>query len=261
MYGKARKFVKRGAKAMRKRYTAKPGGRKATGGVRVAKMAKDILYLKSVLNPEKKRLGISVSNQAIGQCNGNTDGAYVSDVTPIVSVGSGSYQRTGASIKLHSSIWHFQFTQGVGTIAKVRGIIEIYEVVGDPYTGFAFFNERFDTNPFTGVRDMNCQLNPDNFMKVRCLATRKFQVESDATSGVKLLTDIKIPMKYNKGQGKHIRYDGSSDNIANGQMYIVIRTDRGNISSTTVSTLNVPDVNINTGLLMQWNRTDYYYDN
>jgi len=107
---------------------------------------------------------------------------------------------------------------------------------------------------------MNCQMNPDNYMKSRCIARRTFSVQTDSLGSEKLVTDVKIPIKYNKGQGKHIRYDKNSTTVvANGQMYLVIRTDRGNIGA--ISTLNVPDVNVNTGLLFQYNRTDFYYDN
>lgn len=256
-----RNAIKRAGKAIKKRYTAKAGGRKSTGGYRVGKMAKDILYLKSVLNPEKKRYEDLVTNQPIGQVNGNFDGLYLRDVTPTPNVGGGYSERNGASIKLHSSIYHFQFSQQPSCVAKMKGIIEIYHVLGDPYTSFNFSNERFDPNPFTTVRDYNCQINPDNFMKAKCVARRRFTMLSDGALGTeKLVTDIKIPIKYNKGQGHHVRYDkNSTSTIANGQLYLVIRTDRGNFG--VVSTLNVPDTTINTGLLMQMNRVDYYYDN
>lgn len=254
-------MYKRVKKAVKKRYVAKSGGRKATGGLRVAKMAKDILYLKSVLNPEKKRDSYKIENRTVGQVNGPDDGAYLFDCTPVIYQGVTSTQRNGASVKLHSSMYHFQFTQSVGTIADVRGVIEMWEIKGEPYTGFTWFNEHWEPNPFTGVRDINSQTNPDNFMKGKCIARKYFTVKADQTSGVKTLRDVKMPILYNKGQGKHIRYNKDTNTIEHGQIYIVIRTDRGNISSSTVSVLNVPDVNINTGLLMQFNAVNYYYDN
>lgn len=259
MYGKARKFVKRGAKALRKRYTAKPGGRKATGGVRVAKMAKDILYLKSVLNPEKKRYSTSVIETPVGQVNGNADGAHFSECTPYVSQGITASTRNGASIKLHSSVWHFQMTQQASATNRQKGIIEIWEMPGEPYGGFTWFNEHFTPNPFTGVRDYNCQIDPDNFMKGKCIARRRFQTPADQLNTEKGIVDVKLPIKYNKGQGKHIRYNGDNNTLAFGQMYLVVRMDRGNIGA--ISTLTVPDVAVNTGITMSWNRIDYYYDN
>lgn len=254
-----RKMFSKAKGAIKKRYTAKRGGRKFTGGVRVQKMAKDIMYLKSVLNPEKKRYVVGAIDQLVGQVNGNSDGGYYADVTPTPAQGITAFTRNGASIKLHSSIWHFQFVQQVGVVAKIRGVIEVWAMDGDSYTGFTFRDEHFDPNPFTGVRDFNCQINPDNYMKGKCIARRNFSIASDQTSSEKLVTDMKIPIKYNKGQGKHIRFAGDGSTIQFGQLYLIIRTDRGNIGA--VSTLGVPDVNINTGLNMSWNRVDYFYDN
>lgn len=256
-----RKLFKKAKKAVKKRYTAKSGGRKYTGGARVGKMAKDIMYLKSVLNPEKKRDSYRIENTAVGQCNGNLDGAYFFDCTPVISQGITSNTRNGASVKLHSSMYHFQFTQSVGTIADIRGVIEMWKITGEPYSGFTWFNEHWEANPFTGVRDINSQTNPDNFMKGKCIARKYFSVKADQTAGVKTLSDVKMPILYNKGQGHHLRYNKDTNTIENGQTYLVIRTDRGNISGSSVSTLNVPDVNINTGLLMQFNAVNYYYDN
>lgn len=251
-------------KAVKKRYVAKSGGRKSTGGMRVGKMAKDIMYLKSVLNPEKKRTETSLTNSLLGQVNANLDGFHLSDITPIPPVGTGYSDRNGASIKLHSSMWHFQFKQQSAATCKIRGIIEIWEVKGDPYpaASFEFTTERFIANPFTTVRDMNCQQDPDNYMKARCIARRNFSVQTDSLGNEALTTDVKIPILYNKGQGKHIRFEKNSPTVlANGQMYLVIRVDRGNYNTTTPSTLTVPDLAPNTGLTFGYNCTNYYYDN
>lgn len=254
-----RKALKYARKSLKKRYTAKPGGRKYTGGMRVGKLAKDVMYLKSVLNPEKKRFVAWEPNLLVGQVNGNDDGRFIRDCTPIIPQGVTADTRNGASVKLHSSMWHFQFAQQSNAICRIRGVLEIWEVKGDPYTGTSFSDEKWVPNPFTTVRDMNCQPDPDNFMKSRCIARRYFSTQTDSLGNEKLITDVKIPIKYNKGQGKHIRYEKNTNNVANGQMYLVIRLDRGNFGP--VSTLNVPDVNTNTGLLFQYNRVDYYYDN
>jgi len=266
LYKKAAAMGRRAAQAIKKRYTAKPGGRKSTGGVRVAKMAKDIMYLKSVLNPEKKRKETQKSGPTItlGQVNGNSDGAYYEDITPIITQGIGSDQRNGAGLKLHSSMWHFQFVQMPAASGRIRGVIEIWEVNGDPYPAASteWFDEHYQLNPFSGVRDLNCMTNPDHFMKGKCIARRNFSVAADQVTGEKMVTDLKIPIKYNKGQGKHIRYQKETDTVANGQMYLLIRLDRGNRSTAVVSTLSgVPDPAVNTGIYMNYNKMDYFYDN
>jgi hypothetical protein len=259
IYRKVRKAIRKAGQ----RYKAKAGGRQSTGGVRVMKMAKDILYLKSVLNPEKKRFTGGASDIAIGQVNGNTDGGYFADTTPTPAQGITYDTRNGASIKLHSSMYHFQFTQQVGVVADLKLIVEFFVITGEPYTGFTFRNERFLPNPFIAggdIRDYNTLTNPDNYQKGKCIARRYITIKQDATGSVKNLTDLKIPILHNKGQGHHIRFNKDTQTIESGQMYLMIRADRGNIGA--VSTLSgIPDVNINTGVNMAINVVHYFYDN
>jgi len=276
MYKKAKALGRKAVKAVKKRYMAKPGGRKSTGGVRVAKMARDIMYLKSVLNPEKKRFELNTNTvNLVGQLNAITgsvsDGRYFIDATPTPTQGVTYNTRNGASIKLHSSMWHFQFSQEVSTVADVRLCIELFSIKGETYTGFNFFNERYSANPFirnsisglsADIRDINSQLNPDNFMKGQLVARRWVTIKADTVSSVKNTVDLKMPIKYNKGQGHHIRFDKDTQTVESGQLYLVIRADRGNIGSVAASNLTgVPDVGPNTGIQMVWNRVDYFYDN
>jgi hypothetical protein len=263
VFKRTNRLYKKGKRALKKRYVAKAGGRKATGGLRVMKMAKDIMYLKSVLNPEKKRFIGGAHDIAIGQVNGNTDGGYFADTTPTPAQGVTYDTRNGASIKLHSSMYHFQFTQQVGVVADLKLILEFYMITGEPYTGFTFRNERFLPNPFiTGadIRDYNTQINPDNYQKGKCIARRYLTIKQDATGSVKNLTDLKIPILHNKGQGHHIRFNKDTQTVEHGQIFLMIRADRGNIGA--VSTLSgIPDVNINTGVNMAINVCHYFYDN
>lgn len=272
IYRNIRKAVRKTGQAVKRRYGAKAGGRKSTGGVRVMKMAKDIMYLKSVLNPEKKRTEESNINIdpfgeiPLGQVNANNDGAFVRDITPFLTSGTGYNQRNGASVKLHSSIWNMQFNQQANTINTIRGILEIWAITDDPYSNVETFRrEKYQLNPFvtpsgSAPRDLHCQYNPDNYMKGRCIAKRRFSVVADQLTGQKSLTNLKIPIKYNKGQGHHLRWDKDSTTLLNGQLIMVIRCDRGNMG--TISTLTgVQDVATLTGLTFQYSVQHYYYDN
>lgn len=252
-----KKVFNKTRKVAKKRYTNKKGGMKYN------KMAKDIMYLKSVLNPEKKRIINYVADPVkIGQVNGNNDGGYVEDITPVISQGVTFGTRNGASVKLHSTIWNFQFKQQVGVVADIKLIIEIWAIEKEPYSGFTFRNDHWDGNYFIAgadIRDYNCQVNPDNYNKGKCIARRKITIKEDSVGSQSNLTHLKIPIIYNKGQGRHIRYNKDTNTVEQGQMYLIIRADRGNIGA--VSTLTVPDVSINTGVDMQYNRVDYFYDN
>jgi len=275
IYRKFNRLARKAGKAIKKRYVAKPGGRKATGGYRVGKMAKDIMYLKSVLNPEKKRYeNATTTPNLVGQVNGvsgsYTEGRYLFDCTPIPLQGVTYNTRNGASIKLHSTMWHFQFVQEASCVSDVKLCVEIFQIMGEPYTGFTFFNERYLENPFIidgvsgakTIRDLNSQINPDNFMKGKCIAKRIVRIRADQTTGAKMITDLKLPIKYNRGQGHHVRYKKDSIDVESGQLYIVIRADRGNIGTVAISNLSgVPDVAPNTGISMLGNKVDYFYDN
>lgn len=278
MYKKAKALGRKAVQAVKKRYQAKPGGRKSTGGVRVAKMAKDIMYLKSVLNPEKKRIEYkgftqnpetpTINSLQVGQINGNGDGGFFEDITPLIAQGVTASTRNGASVKLHSSIWHFQFVQQSATLCKTKLMVEIWAIEKEPYapSTFTWRNEHWLPNPFiTGggdVRDYNTQVNPDNYMKGRCIARRRIVIPTDSLGNEKLVTDLKIPINYNKGKGRHIRYAKDTNVVEHGQMYLVIRADRGNLSNVNNSTLvGVPDLVVNTGVNFNYNVMHYYYDN
>lgn len=272
IYKKVKAVGRKAVRAVKKRYMAKPGGRKSTGGVRVAKMAKDIMYLKSVLNPEKKRYPLAQTTPVpFGQVNGNNDGAYIIDATPYISQGVTNFTRNGSGLKLHSTIWQFQVSQQPNAISDIRFIVELWAIDGDPYSNLETFRrEKYLPNAFvtpsgSAPRDYNCQMDPDNFMKGKCIARRKYTVKADALTSAKSLVDFKLPILYNKGQGRHIRYDSNTDTLAHGQLCLVMRADRGNMSTPAgpgVSTLTgIQDVGTETGLYVMWNKTDYYYDN
>lgn len=264
--------LKKGYKQIKKRYTAKKGGRKASGGVRVGKLVKDMLWVKSVLNPEKKRIEYSYKG-TVGQLDPvatNQRGWLVADITPTPNEGVGYMQRTGASIKLHSSYWHFQFIQMSDCVSTVKGEIYIVKIVGASYASGTlisqFANNMFQTNPFingAAVADYNSSLNPDYFGTYRIIKRKRFIVKSDNTTSEKQLTDVRIPLKYNRGQGHHIRFDKDTNNLMDGQLMMVIVLDRGNNNTTigAVGFSGVADAGTNTGLYIAYNRQDYYYDN
>lgn len=262
-------------KAAKKRYVAKSGGRKSTGGIRVGKLAKDVMYLKSVLNPEKKRTEESVIATdpfgaiPLGQINGNNDGALVRDCTPYLTVGPSYNQRTGASVKLHSTVWNFQITQQENCVNTINCIFEVWQLDEQVYSNLETFRRaKYQFNPFVlvsgvpAIRDSNSQMNPDNFSIGRCIARRRIRVLGDNISTQKNVVNFKMPILYNKGKGHHLRWDKDTTTLTTGQLCLIIRCDRGNMSSgAATSVTGVPDTGALTGLTVQYSKQDYYYDN
>jgi len=269
IYRKARKLVRKVGQAVKKRYVSKRGAPK------VNRMAKDIMYLKSVLNPEKKRIDTAPDPGLtyIGQVNGNGGGHLLVDATPIIPQGITTSTRNGASIKLHSTNWEFQIQQQAHLNSTMKFIIEVYVYNGQSLSNVGlsannFTENYFQQNPFiTGVVtspviDTFSSVNPDFFKIARCIRRVRKTLAPDQFSGQFNVLSFRMGIKYNKGQGMHIRYDKDNNTVTENQMFLVVRADRGNMSEGATSSLSgIPDTAVATAARLRWARTDYYYDN
>lgn len=254
------KTYRKGRKVVKKRYIKK-------GNLNTKQLVKDVMYLKSVLNPEKKRYLINyTSDLAVGQVNVNAAGLYVTDITPIPAVGTGYNNRNGASIKLHSTHFAFMMKQQSSTLNKVKVRIEIWLIKGNPYASAASFPaDHYLANSFiTGasIVDYNSDPDPDDFNKARLIRTFHTAVPNDQVTQTQIKL-FKGGIKYNNGQGHHVRFDLNTTTIEQGQLIMIIFADNGNVDSTNASTLGggVPITSANTGITMNYNITHYYYDN
>ena len=259
-------------KGLKHRYTTGSNSR-----MDFAQIAKDVMYLKSVVNSEKKRFHITYTPTAgqpgvsVGQLNGaSASGYFALDVTPNPAQGTTLSTRNGASIKLASSYVKFQVSHQSATVAPINMKIQFWLVKGTPVVAATALEEMYNRNTFilnaaattTPVVDYNSDLDPDFFGKYKLLKTVKRKISPDQFSGQAMIVSMQVPMKYNRGQGHHIRYDDNSTTVANGQMIMTVLCDCGNISSATASTnLGVPVTAVSTGLYMNYDILHYFYDN
>lgn len=260
-YNKVKKFAK-------KRYVNKKG-------IKLVQVAKDVMMLKNVLNPEKKRLNTFVNYRPAAQVynssNGMNTAGSIIDITPVLPVGTGYSDRNGASVKLHSTHMRFQFLQQFDTNNAIRVKIVIIQVKGSPITtGLqAYCESILQPNPFVqsstaGVvcTDYFSQFNPDKFSTFNIIAQKKFTVLNDAISAQNMTKDVSIGIKYNRGKGTHLRWDKNSSTLTNGQLIMMVLCDRGNCGSAVGTNWSGNLDNIaDSGLLFQYNKMDYYYDN
>lgn len=257
----ARKFLKN---KIWKPYSQKKGGR---GRANRMKLYNEVQQLKKAINAEKKRIDdTATSNTAIGQVITNAPGYYVNDITPIPSTGSGYSQRSGSSIKLSASHFIFQLTSQSALVSPMKVVIELYLIKGTPYgSPVDFVNAAFEATPFVGgasIIDYNSQYDPDKFGTYQKLISKKIFFNPVNYSGQKLIRTIHFGIKYNKGQGHHIRYSDDTTTIINGQLLLLIRSDSGNAHSSTPSSLTgIPVTAVNTGFTINWDINHYYYDN
>lgn len=269
----ARKFVKRARKglvrragtAVKKRYTSK------SGGARYGRMVKDVARVVSMVNAEKKYVSYPVASFAVGQLANNSSGARQFDVTPLMSQGTDVSSRNGNSIKICSSFFQFQVNQQSSTITTgIRLRVELWLVKGIPLGAFAStgssapLTDLYEPSVFSGVIDMTSTRQPDHFQDYRLIASRNCYVPGDQVAGGDIQAKtFTMPIKWNRGKGHHIRYNGTSNSsadIGNGQIIMCFRADIGN-RDTTASTKDVPLTAASSGLIVKMGYKHWFYDN
>lgn len=234
-------------------------------GIKFAQVAKDVMMIKSLINVEKKRVvtNSTAGTNMIGQCDNTSSGHYLLDCTPAPAQGLGYNQRTGNSIKWTSSHYDIQVVQQSATAAPIKLKYYFVKVVGLPYSTISGATAKFlNSNPFvTGgtIYDYNSARNPDYFKDFVVLKSGEIKIDPDPQSSITMIKSFKIGFKLNN---HHVKWSLDTSTVSQGQVFLLIVADNGNISSTTVSTLGgVPVTAINTGVTFNYIRTDYFVDN
>lgn len=269
---KIKRYVKKGAKnawKAVKKYTGDRYGRgwKQISTKGIPQMIKDINQLKAVINSEKLRYTIASSSTTpnnVAQINGNSAGHHTFDVTPQPTQGDGYNNRTGASIKIHSSNFQFLFTEQTNTMSDLRLKIVLFEVKGNSTTAATAVSEMFLANPFTGIIDYSSARNPDYFKDYRVLKTKfvKIPMNPASMTGQFAVKPIRFGMKY---KNRHVRWDKNTSVITSGQMFCVIFCDVGNFGAAPTiapyTSATIPIQSTLTGAQLMYNIDHYYYDN
>jgi len=233
------------------------------GRLSSTRLAKDVAYLKHIINSEKFRLETKIDNQVVAQCNVNASGHYLIDVTPIPSQGDGYNNRQGNSMKWVSSHYSFFFQKQSALSGNIRGTIEFIQVIGEPFTNPSNILGRFiEPNRWVDggtIYDVASDRKPEYFKNFRVIRKINFGFKASDFVGQQLQKVINTGFTL---KNHHVKFNNNSNTISSGQILMLIRTDTGNCSTTSNSTLdNVSNLAQNTGLFMSHNRIDYYYDN
>lgn len=249
-----RKYAKKGLKMVKRRYVGK------SGKFRLGKLVKDVQMIKSVVNVEKKRYTAQYTYDFLGQVNGAGGGAYITDLTPLIAQGTGSSQRTGNSVKMTGMYLQGQIIQQSSAIDSNVVSVEVWfhktrEVVMSlSSTG----NEIYQNSPFSNQIDIISRRNQDYFSDYVCIKKQRVIVRADTYSATNILRNATFNMglKLNR----HLRWNDAGT-LINGQLFLLVRCQSGNGSSTTASTANIPHQGINTGLKFALDQITYYTDN
>lgn len=258
-----KKYVKKVARRVRgkaiKRYFNK--GYKP----KIGRIMKDVKYLKSVLNPEKKLYQYNLTDTLFGQCNINNSAYYVSDITPVPAQGTTSVTRNGNSIKLHTARIKMQLQSqsgATGNAIKVRGMV--VQVLGSPYTSAStLVSTMFKPNSFvTGgtIYDYNSDRREDSFKQFRIIRSFNANLPANNHTGQVPIKNVSIGIRF---KNHHVKFvsDGAT-NIQDGQIFLIMFADSGNISTTTASSLVGTGVTAtSTGVWLQQDTSIWFYDN
>jgi hypothetical protein len=261
------KKVKRSAsRFVKKRYGV---GKKRS--LNVGQMARDVASLATMINAEKKIYNLGNANvlstgQVVGQVDYNSTGIRVYDITPMMPQGSGASDRTGNSIKLHSSYYQFQVNTQTGVNSAIKMRIEMWANPGLVIDSTNLLDKLYVSNPFTGLIDYNSARNPDHFNDFRKLYTKTVYFPADNITGQFATKQFAIPFKWNRGKGHHVRYTGTGytnplTDLKSGQFFMVYFADSGNSNAVQSTLTTIPIIGALSGLQVKFTNRSYYYDN
>lgn len=256
-----KKAAKKSSRYLNKRYFKKKSNYTPKWG----RIEKDVAYLKSVLNPEKKKHQQSFTDGLVAQCTGNLDSYFCLDVTPNPAQGTTSITRNGNSIKLHSAYLKMQFqNQSSSNVNPMRMRVMLVQVIGQPLASTATFIQRFlkpnQFIPGVSIYDYFSDRNEESFKQYRVLRSKNVYMRANQHSGQQSIVNTSCGIKF---KNYHVKFssDGSTT-IQDGQLYLLILADSGNSSTSTTSTLTGTAITApNTGSFVQMDLTTYFYDN
>lgn len=259
-----KRIAKKAKGALKKRYVTKTGK-----GLRVNKIASDVMMLKKMINAEKKTFNENTAGTAItvGQVVGNASGHQILDITPRPAQGTTSVTRNGNSIKLNSGFYELYMTKQTGGNQANKVLVEFWKVPGEPYSATEISNgtaiaDLFSANeyiPGANIYDLVSSRKQGTFTNFKRIGSRSVYFPANDISGVKNIKLLRIPMKF----GHHIKFasDGSQT-IEKGQILMTMRAENGNKSTVTANTLNGVSVQgVDTGISLQYNFVSYFIDN
>lgn len=249
---------------------------KGKGGIKLATIAKDLEMVKSRLNAEKKeKREVEITNGTVGQVNGDSNGYWFQDITPILGQGTGADERVGNSLKMTGCNLNFQFLGQANTLTGRKIKIGLYKV-RDPSlpptsasSDITF--DVFDSNPLTGLFDYNAAKAYRNSKNdgIACIREKtvylpKVQVLNQGGNDTanqdieKAYKTLNFPVKLND----LIRYEQDNDNLPNGFRYVIlVRCDAGNTSGVNSNIQNIPITTLSSGVTFRMGQRWWYVDN
>lgn len=268
--GFGKSFKKTYLKAKKKAYGSRgvKGRYYRVGAVQGLKnLAQDVEMIKSRLNVEKKQKLRDVITQNFGQVNGNADGALAMDVTPVISQGTGGDARVGNSLKLTGLTFPMSLTQMTNNRGdrQIRVTLLRVKAADNGVTASEAFQQVWDTNPLTTVRDYNAPRAFRNSANdgISVIRSQTYYLKAPSVIQGTGDTDTERMIKSCRFSVKLqdiLRYESGSETYPQGIRYILVfQANAGNSGST--SSLDVPVQNGSTGIALRLGQRSWWVDN
>ena len=249
---------------------------KGKGGIKLATIAKDLEMVKSRLNAEKKeKREVEITDGTVGQVNGDLNGYWFQDITPILGQGTGADERVGNSLKMTGCNLNFQFMGQKNALTGRKVKIGLYRVrdpgLGPTTSSNDVTADLFDSNPLTGLFDFNAAKAYRNSKNdgIACIREKtvylpKVELLNRGGSDTanqdfeKAYKTLNFPVKLND----LLRYEQDNDNLPNGFRYVIlVRADCGNTSAVQSNIQNIPVVTGDSGVTFRMGQRWWYVDN
>jgi len=237
----------------------------------VARLSVAVAYMGSRLNVEKKYQDRDVNTGSFGQANGNANGIYMQDVTPVISQGTGSSARVGNSLKLTGMSFPVQFSGQSKTMSarKIKMMLFRVSSANNSVTLTDTINDYFDVNPLTGIIDYN---SPKAYRShkndgIKLIRQKVYTLPAPTINMFGNDDEINeveasgFSTKFNVKLQDIIRYNTNGDSLPDGtKYYMFFLTDRG-VVTTDATTLDIPILAHDTGVRFRLSQRSWWVDN
>jgi len=269
-FSRAKKTVKRGARAATKATGKRYGVSYGRQGLKMSKssvsrIAKDVMMIKSRLNVEKKSKTGLVQLGTVAQMNQNTFGFVTHDLTPLWTQGVGEDQRVGNSLKLSGYNMKIQLRGMTSCYTSRRMKLMIIKTT-DTTTPLAnIVNDILDPNPLTGIIDYHSQWDyADNKRVHKVIRTvpmylsKQSVVPGSGNDTFAAINDYNISLKLQDV----IRFENNLVSSPNDCRYfVVILCDTGNRAGSASTNPGCMVPAANSGVEYQFHDKFWYVDN
>lgn len=228
-----------------------------------AKIIKDIAWIKSRLNVEKKFVNsIETMEAKIGQVNANNQGMISLDLTPSIPQGDGEENRNGNSLKATGMVVKMNFITQPNTAGMRRVKILIVRTTDPGLPSNDVAHKIMDINPLTGHRDYHSELDYTQMKdgRIKVIASKSVYLKEGVgfTAATRSTAVCTIPVKLQDVW----RYEtNASNHPENIRYHLIALSDNGNAGTSASTLLGIFVPQENTGVNMKAHSRLWYVDN